>query len=44
MNKTKSKEQIYQEIIQEMPTNLNEKELAAFIMKKIAQERSFSYW
>lgn len=47
MNKTKSKEQIYQEIIQEMPPNLNEKELATFIMKKIAQERSFSsryYW
>lgn len=47
MSKTKSKEQIYKEIIQEIPNNLNEKEIAAFIMKKIAQERSFSsryYW
>ena len=47
MSKTKSKEQIYKEIIQEIPDDLNEKEIAAFIMKKIAQERSFSsryYW
>ena len=47
MEKTKSKEQIYNEIIVEMPKNLNEIELSAFIMYKIAKERSFSsryYW
>ncbi len=47
MGKTKSKEQIYNEIIEEMPDNLNEIELSAFIMYKIAKERSFSsryYW
>jgi len=43
----KSKKQIYNEILQEMPVGLNEKEIAAFIMKKIGLERSFSskyYW
>lgn len=47
MGKTKSKEQIYSEIISEMPNDLNELEIAAFIMYKIAKERSFSsryYW
>lgn len=47
MKKNKGKEQIYQEIYKEMPKNLNEKEIAAFIMMKIAKERSFSskyYW
>lgn len=48
-NKTipKSKETIYKEILKEMPQNLSEEEKAAFIMKKIAEERSFSsryYW
>ncbi len=47
MGKTKSKEQIFNEIIEEMPCNLSEIELSAFIMYKIAKERSFSsryYW
>ncbi len=47
MGKTKSKEQIYNEIIEEMPDDLNEIETSAFIMYKIAKERSFSsryYW
>ena len=47
MGKTKTKEQIYNEIVNEMPENLNEIELSAFIMYKIAEERSFSsryYW
>ncbi len=47
MVKTKSKEQIYNEIIEEMPDNLDEIDLSAFIMYKIAKERSFSsryYW
>ena len=42
MGKTKSKEQIYNEIIEEMPDDLNEIETSAFIMYKIAKERSFS--
>lgn len=47
MRKNKSRKQIYNEIRQEMPADLNEKEMAAFIMKKIAEQRSFSskyYW
>ena len=47
MGKIKSKEQIFSEIIEEMPGDLNEIELSAFIMYKIAKERSFSsryYW
>lgn len=47
MKKTKSKEEIYNEICTQMPKELNEIEKAAYIMMKIAKERSFSskyYW
>jgi len=47
MSNIKMKEHIYNEVLKEMPAGLNEKEIAAFLMKKMGEVRSFSskyYW